>query len=148
MNNKDVKKMVNKLYAITCKFINKETISYLIFGVLTTLVDTITFFISNNVLKVEYVFATMVAWVLAVIFAYVTNKLWVFNSKNTKINVILKEAANFFIARILSLIFTIIWMIVTVEIIGVDEFLSKILANIFVVIINYLFSKLFIFKKA
>lgn len=138
--------MFNKLLAISNKFLNKETISYLIFGVLTTLVDAVAFFISNKILNIEYILATIIAWILAVLFAYITNKFWVFNSKSMKLAVVLKEAITFFIARLLSLGFTIIWMIFTVEMLNIDEFIAKLLANIFVVIMNYFFSKLLIFR--
>lgn len=139
--------MINKLLVISSKFLKKETISYLIFGVLTTLVDIVIFFICNKVCNIEYILATLIAWILAVLFAYVTNKFWVFNSKSLNLNVVLKETITFFIARFLSLGFTIIWMFLTVEILHVDEFISKLLVNIFVVLMNYLFSKLIIFKK-
>ncbi|WP_252221726.1 MULTISPECIES: GtrA family protein [unclassified Clostridium] len=139
--------MIDKLFMVANKFVNKETISYLIFGILTTLVDAVVFFISNKILNIEYVLSTIIAWILAVIFAYFTNKIWVFNSKNMKFNLILKEAFAFFIARLLSLGFTIVWMIVSVEMLKSDEFVAKILANIFVVIMNYFFSKILIFKN-
>lgn len=139
--------MLDNLVIILNKFINKETISYLVFGVLTTLVDAIVFFIGNKIFNIEYILATIIAWVLAVLFAYVTNKIWVFNSKNMEKDVLIKEAIAFFIARGISLAFTIVWMVFTVEVISLDEFISKVLANIFVVIMNYFFSKIFIFKN-
>lgn len=139
--------MIDKLILFATKFVNRETISYLIFGVLTTLVDAVVFFISNRILDVEYILATIIAWVLAVFFAYFTNKIWVFNSKNMKLDLIVKEAFVFFIARLLSLGFTIAWMFFCVEILEIDEFIAKLLANIFVVIMNYFFSKLFIFRN-
>lgn len=129
------------------KLFTKETISYLIFGVLTTVVDTITFYLCNNILKVEYIISTVIAWILAVFFAYFTNKIWVFKSKSNDIYMILKEILSFFFARLVSLIFTLLWMIVTVELLKLNEFISKILANFFVVIMNYFFSKLVIFKN-
>ncbi|GEA30421.1 GtrA family protein [Clostridium diolis] len=139
--------MMDRLILFTTKFVNRETISYLIFGVLTTLVDALVFFISNKVFCVEYILATVLAWILAVLFAYFTNKIWVFNSKNIKLELVIKEAFAFFIARLLSLVFTIVWMFLCVEILKLDEFIAKLLANVFVVIMNYFFSKLFIFKS-
>jgi putative flippase GtrA len=139
--------MMDRLILFTTKFVNRETISYLIFGVLTTLVDAIVFFISNKIFGIEYILATVIAWILAVLFAYFTNKIWVFNSKNMKLELVIKEAFAFFIARLLSLVFTIVWMFFCVEMLEVDEFAAKLLANIFVVIMNYFFSKLIIFKN-
>ena len=62
------------------KLINKETFSYLVFGVLTTVVDFLTYIILTH-LSVNYMFANVISWIFAVIFAYVTNKIFVFNSK-------------------------------------------------------------------
>lgn len=139
--------MLDKLKFIFMKVINAETISYIIFGGLTTLVDAVTFFLFNKVLNVEYIISTVAAWVLAVLFAYITNRIYVFKSCNNAVSEIVKECIKFFIARILSLIFTIIWMYCTVEWIRMDAMISKLLANIFVVVMNYFFSKLLIFKS-
>lgn len=139
--------MTQNLIIIMKKIINRETIMYLIFGVIATLVDAATFFVFNNILNVNYIISTVIAWIGAVLFAYITNKTWVFKSKKNNLSVVIKQAVTFFIARIISLVFTIIWMIWTVQLLHLDEFLAKLLANIFVVIMNYLFSKLFIFKK-
>lgn len=139
--------MKKKLFIIMKKIINRETISYIMFGILTTMVDAITFFISNKIFDVDYIISTIIAWILAVLFAYVTNKIWVFNSNSKKIIIVIKELIIFLIARLISLVFTIIWMIITVKLLKIDEMISKLLANAFVVIMNYFFSKLFIFKS-
>ncbi len=139
--------MNKKLFVIMKKIINRETISYIMFGILTTMVDAITFFISNKIFDVDYIISTIIAWILAVLFAYVTNKIWVFNSNSKKIIIVIKELIAFLIARLISLVFTIIWMIITVKLLKIDEMISKLLANAFVVIMNYFFSKLFIFKS-
>lgn len=137
--------MKTRLFILT-KLFTKETISYLIFGVLTTVVDAVTFYLCNNILKLEYIISTIMAWILAIFFAYFTNKIWVFKSKENNIYMIWKEILSFFFSRLVSLIFTLLWMVVTVELLKFNEFISKILANFFVVIMNYFFSKLFIFK--
>lgn len=139
------KNMKTRLFILT-KLFTKETISYLIFGVLTTVVDAVTFYLCNNILKLEYIISTIMAWILAIFFAYFTNKIWVFKSKENNIYMIWKEILSFFFSRLVSLIFTLLWMVVTVELLKFNEFISKILANFFVVIMNYFFSKLFIFK--
>lgn len=127
--------------------LNKEIAYYIIFGVLTTLVDTLAFYFSNTILNLNYIISTNIAWLLAVMFAYVTNRKWVFKSKAKKLNMILKEFLLFIIARLVSLGLTIIWMLITVELLNSDEFLAKLLANFFVIVINYIFSKIYIFKK-
>lgn len=128
------------------KIFNKEVILYLIFGVLTTIVDFIVFYISNKTLKIHYVIATCLAWIFAVLFAYLTNKIFVFSAIENKNN-IFKEIFYFFSLRLLSLVLSIIFMVVMIDFMFIPELISKILVNIFVVVANYFFSKLFIFKS-
>ena len=127
------------------KLFSKEVILYLIFGGLTTLVDFIVFYISNKTLKIHYVVATCLAWVFAVLFAYVTNKIFVFSAIENKHN-IFKEMLYFFGLRLASLGLSIVFMVIMVDFMLIPELISKILVNIFVVVANYFFSKLFIFK--
>lgn len=126
--------------------INREVIFYLIFGVLTTLIDYLVFIIFEKFLKINYIVANIFAWFFAVLFAYFTNKFWVFKSTLKKDN-LLKEIFSFFSLRIVSLIIAIVFMLVTVEIFNFNKLISKILSSVFVIIINYFFSKLFIFNK-
>ena len=134
------------LKSVYKKIFNKEVILYLIFGVLTTLVDFIVFYISNKTLNIHYVIATCLAWVFAVLFAYVTNKIFVFSAIKNKHN-IFKEMFYFFFLRLASLALSIIFMVIMVDFLSIPEVLSKILVNVFVVIANYFFSKIFIFKS-
>lgn len=128
------------------KLCNKEVILYLVFGVLTTMVDFIIFFISKNKFNIHYILANCIAWFFAVLFAYVTNKIFVFEHTKNNQN-IFKEMFYFFFFRLLSLILTIIFMFIMVDIININEDLSKIMVSVFVVIANYFFSKIFIFKS-
>jgi putative flippase GtrA len=81
----------------------KEIISYLFFGV-TTLVNFVSFWAFNKILGESlYLISNVIAWVISVVFAYVTNKLWVFESKSWKFRVLLKEVPEFFAARVFSL---------------------------------------------
>ncbi len=134
--------MFNKLFN---KIFNKEVILYLIFGVLTTIIDLIVFYIANNILNIHYVISTCLAWIFAVLFAYVTNKIFVFSSQK-KSKSIFKEMLYFFSLRLISLLMSIIFMFVMIDIINISSVISKILVNILVVISNYFFSKLYIFK--
>ena len=82
----------------------KEVISYLFFGVMTTLVNFVSFWAFNKILGESlYLISNVIAWVISVVFAYVTNKLWVFESKSWKFRVLLKEVPEFFAARVFSL---------------------------------------------
>lgn len=135
-----IEKIINKLF-------NREMISYLIFGVLTTVVNLVVFQLCDAVLGIYYIAANVIAWIIAVIFAYVTNKLFVFESKSWELKLVVREVISFGSARILSLLFETGFIALTVEVMGMPKFISKIIASIFVVIINYVASKLFIFKK-
>lgn len=123
-------------------------ISYLIFGGLTTLINIVTFVIFQSYLSVNYQFANIIAWFVSVVFAFVTNKLWVFGSKNTHFSGLIREILSFFGFRILSLVIDQLIMTIGVSVLHLDASLVKLFDQIFIVLINYIFSKLFIFKKS
>ena len=125
----------------------REVILYLIFGVLTTLVNLISYFLLTDVAGVNYLFSNVLAWVLSVLFAYGTNRVWVFQSQAKGTAAIVKEMASFFGARLFSGGLDMGIMFVCVSLIGLPDGVIKILSNILVIVLNYLFSKLWIFKK-
>ena len=132
--------MVNKLKKLIIKY--KEIILYLIFGLLTTLISIISFAICNKILNISWSFSNVVSWILSVSFAYVTNRIFVFKSKKKNI---LKEMIFFFGFRVLSLIIDMICMFILINILSVDSVVSKVIVQIIVVLLNYLFSKIFVF---
>jgi len=119
-----------------------EVLSYLFFGGCTTLVNIISFWLLR-LAKIELYTSNGLAWLIAVLFAFVTNKLFVFESKGNA----LKEMVSFFIFRVISLLFDMGIMYLLIDVINFNELASKIISNVFVIVINYLFSKMFIFKK-
>lgn len=121
----------------------KEIILYLVFGILTTIINVISFWLCNDILKMNYKLSNIIAWLLAVAFAFITNKLIVFESKQN----ILREGIVFFGARVFSLFVDMIIMIAMIDYLKIHALISKIIVNIIVVIINYIFSKYFIFQK-
>ncbi|MHC9533116.1 GtrA family protein [Dellaglioa sp. L3N] len=123
-------------------------ISYLIFGGLTTLINIIIFVIFHSYLSVNYQFANIIAWFVSVIFAFVTNKLWVFGSKNANFSGLMREILSFFGFRILSLVIDQLIMTIGISVLHLDASLVKLIDQVFIVVINYAFSKLFIFKKS
>lgn len=125
---------------------NYEIFSYLFFGVLTTLVNYVTYILSTRLFSIDVEVSTIIAWVISVIFAYITNKLFVFKSKTNKKG-LLKEISSFTLARIFSLILDVLIMFIFVSILHFNDLIIKILSNVIVVIVNYVLSKLFIFKK-
>ena len=124
----------------------REVLLYLVFGALTTLINIIAFYVFRK-LSIEIYTSNIIAWLLSVLFAFITNKLFVFESKNKNTKENIKEAVSFFSFRILSLIFDMVFMYLMIQIIKANEMLSKVISNVLVIILNYIFSKLFIFKK-
>lgn len=144
-----------KLMDLIRKVISKEVISYLFFGVMTTVVNFIIFGLCNG--RMNVLIANAIAWVGAVVFAFVTNKLFVFESKSWKSSVLLKEIPTFTGARLLTLGLEELGLLVMIEWLHLDEVLTlpfisgemiiKIIISVVVVVLNYVFSKILIFKK-
>ena len=166
---------MEKIKALWIKY--KEIIMYIIFGVLTTLVNWVTYalvepplssamhgsevtfslFGLNVAYKTFAIFlANFIAWVAGVAFAFVTNKLWVFESKSWKFSLVMKELWLFVAARLITGVLE--WVgVPLLEALGLDQtitlfgktiegFIAKIIVSVIVVILNYVFSKLIIFK--
>ena len=138
---------MEKLRKLWKTFINPETISYLIFGVLTTVINIATFNILNVQLHWGWQISNMLAWLIAVIFAFITNKLFVFQSKSFTLKLFLWEIITFLGARLLSLGVDMLGMWILLDFCGVNSMIAKVLVNVLVIIINYVLSKLIIFKK-
>lgn len=128
------------------KLINSEGIKYIIFGVLTTVINIFSYLVLNKI-GIYYVISNVIAFILSIIFAFITNKIYVFNSKTWNLNIVLRESITFLASRLASFIVDTLTLILLVEIIGINDFIAKIIANIIVIIINYLLSKLVVFKK-
>lgn len=124
---------------------NKEIIKYLIFGILTTLVNILCFYILDK-LNIDIYINNTISWIVSVIFAFITNKLYVFESKSLDIKIIFKEGTSFLGARIFSYFVDMGTIYLLFDGLRINKLISKIVSNIIVIIINYIFSK-FIFKK-
>lgn len=124
----------------------KEVVLYLFFGGLTTLVNIVSFSLLADWLGVYYLTANAAAWVLSVLFAYLTNRRFVFESKSHG-TAILRELALFVGCRLLSGALDMLCMYACVDLIHMPRLIAKILSNIIVIILNYLFSKFLIFRK-
>lgn len=122
----------------------KEVVMYVIFGVLTTAVNFVTYLLFARVLNIHYLISNVLAWFLSVLFAYITNKIWVFESKNPNI---LKEMSLFFGGRIFSGVVDTALMYLLIDVLVVSDVISKIIIQVIVVILNYVISKLIVFKK-
>lgn len=143
------------------KLINRETVLYFIFGVMTTLVNYSIFHLLYNIMAMQSAIANILAFLAALVFAYVVNKLFVFESKSWHWVVIGPEMLQFLLARIFAFLIEEAGILISdnwlklgrfnlftlwgIEVDGV--FFSKILLAVITVIINYIFCKLLVFKK-
>lgn len=151
--------MIKMIKSLLIKY--KELITYGVFGVATTVVNFITFKLFNVILGEEYyLLSNVIAWVVSVFFAYFTNKLWVFESKSMKADVVMKELLSFFAARGFSFIIEELGLYLLVDVAKLSDYslnlvyfnlsgtmISKVLIAAVVVVLNYFFSKMFIFRK-
>lgn len=141
--------MIKKIIDLMKKY--EEIISYLIFGVLTTVVSFITYFLFTRLIftggtQLNIQISNVLSWICAVSFAYITNRTFVFKSKNTGKELI-KEISSFVGARVFSLVVDMVCMFVLIEWIHLNDIIAKLIVQVIVVVMNYVLSKLFIFKK-
>ena len=132
----------------TLFFKYKEQILYILFGVFTTVVNIVVFAVCADMMHLDTYISNFAAWVSAVTFAYITNKLWVFESKTTDAKELFREIVSFTGARVLTLGIDMVLMFVGVDILHINKLIVKVLANVVVIVSNYVLSKLFIFKKS
>lgn len=128
----------------------EELINYLIIGILTTIVSLVTYYLltltildANN--KVYLQIANIISWLASVTFAYFTNRKFVFKVKN-KSNI--KECLNFYISRISTLLIDMIIMYIFVSILKFDNKIVKLIAQVVIIILNYILSKFIVFKSS
>lgn len=140
---------MNIIKSLIKKFCTKEFIFYLIFGVLTTILSlsvyyfcVLTFLNPNNAFQLQI--ANILSWILAVAFAYATNRKFVFESKDPNK---LKELIKFVTARLLTLFLDMLVMFILVTLLHFNDKISKLISQVIITISNYIFSKIFVFKK-
>jgi len=120
----------------------EEIIKYLVAGVCTTIVSLLSYNLLRNI-NIDYQISNVISWILAVTFAYFINKYYVF--KSSKKNIL--EFVNFFKYRLLSLLIEIGTMYLFVSVFSINDRISKLIVQVIVQVLNYIFSKLFVFKK-
>lgn len=125
----------------------KEILLYLIFGGFTTLINIASYWVCDDLFHWGTIASTIIAWFLSVIFAFITNKLFVFESKNISLKTLIFEIFSFFGCRVFSGLIDLGIMWLTVDIFHWNNLLMKIISNVLVIILNYIFSKVFIFRK-
>ena len=139
--------MIDKIVSLIKRY--EEIIRYLIIGILTTIVSLATYYICvltfldpKNAIQLQI--ANVISWIGSVAFAYITNRIFVFKSKSKKI---LKEVTLFSCSRIITLFADMFIMFIMVTALGINDKISKLVVQVVVTILNYIFSKLLVFKK-
>lgn len=125
----------------------RELILYVFFGGLTTLVNWAGYWLLADVFHVPYLWATAIAQILSILFAYVTNRIWVFESKAKGFSAVFWEMVRFFGCRAASFVLDLMCMRIGVGGLHINDMVMKLLSNVIVVIVNYVFSKLIVFRK-
>ena len=128
-----IKKAIRMLFT-------REMLSYIFFGICTTVVNIVVFQACTALLHWNWAVSNVLAWILSVLFAFVTNKLFVFQSKKSGSKRFIWEAVTFFAAPMAGM-----WLLL--DCLNVNSLLSKILMNVVVIIVNYILSKFIIFRK-
>lgn len=131
------------LIDLWCKY--KKIILYLIFGACTTFINIITYFLFKSA-GFNITVSSVLSWILSVLFAYITNKLCVFESKQSDFIIMLKEIISFASGRITTGILDLIIVLICVGELHFNELIVKIVSNIIVIVLNYIISKLLVFK--
>lgn len=124
-----------------------ELFMYVVMGVFTTAINILSFYVFEKLLNINYMIANVLAWILSVLFAYFSNKKYVFANEDYDHGFNWKEMMSFFSFRFLSLGIDMVVLFVLVQWIHISPLIAKIISNVFVLIANYVFSKFIIFKK-
>ncbi len=135
----------DKVWRLFLKY--KEVIMYLVFGGLTTLINIVVYAVCARVIGMNTLPANATALTVSILFAYITNKLFVFESKTDTMKEVFREFFSFIVCRLGTGALDMLFMFVSVDVFGFYDVVMKILSNIIVVILNYVFSKLVIFAK-
>lgn len=123
--------------------LDRELVLYVFFGTLTFLVNIITYFLFLDVLGINYLISNILAWFFSVLFAYITNRIWVFESRSPDI---LREMSLFFGGRIFSGAVDTGLMYLFIDVLTIGDLISKIVVQVIVIVLNYIFSKLIVFR--
>ena len=136
--------MIKTIKELLIKY--KEIISYLFFGVLTTAVDFVSYYTLTRFLHLEEGFSNVLAQFIAILFAYITNKLFVFEDKTNDFKSLIIQFGKFFSLRLVTLVLNSVMFIVMIDKLRVNDIVTKVIVSVIVIILNYVFSKLIVFK--
>lgn len=140
-----MKKLWNFAWDMYRKY--EEGISYLFWGGVAFVLSMVLFYIFANIMMLDEQIANIITWVICVIFAYLTNRTFVFKSKTTGAKAVTKEFVDFTAARLATLVLENAVLLVCIDLFLWHNMLAKLLGQFLVIVSNYVLSKLWIFKK-
>lgn len=126
---------------------NKEMILYLFFGGLAFIVSIGTYGLFSEICHMNVLIANIISWVITVMFAFVTNRIWVFESPTETIKELCYQMFKFYTGRVITLVIEEAILIVFITWLGFNSMIIKVIAQVVVIVLNYIISKLIIFKK-
>ncbi|PAK84095.1 GtrA family protein [Lentilactobacillus parakefiri] len=138
--------MIDRLKKLYDKY--EEVIAYLFWGLLTTAVNVLIFSGLHLFTNMNYMVNNFIAWVISVLFAYITNKAYVFHSPSKSFLSDLKEMSSFFGGRVATLVIEWILLWIGISLMHQNQILVKIFENVVVIILNYFWSKWAVFKNS
>lgn len=137
---------MEKINKLIKKMLDRDVILYIIFGILTTLVNFVTFYILNSLMKVNANISNLVAIPLAILFAYFTNRKWVFHTQAKGFKENFNEFCKFIAGRAVTMIIEFFGCML-LFMIPIPEIISKLIVSVIIVILNFFISKFFAFKQ-
>lgn len=124
----------------------KDLIPYAVFGVLSTILNIVSYWILAHPVHMPVMASTIVAWIITVLFVYVTNRKWVFHSEADSAKAVVTEIISFFACRVGTELIDLFCMWLFVDMLHMNDMVIKVIANVIVIIVNYLASKFVIFR--
>ncbi len=126
----------------------KHFIAYAFFGVCTTVVNVSSYYVCAEVLSIANIPAVIIAWIIAIAFAFIVNKIWVFESRAYDCRTIIREALTFTTCRLLTGLIDIVIMYIAVDVCNSEPVVWKALSDLIAIVLNYLAMRFLVFIKA
>lgn len=126
---------------------NKEMLLYLFFGGLSFVVSVVTYGIFNQGIGLNELIANVISWIITVIFAFFTNRIWVFNAPTNGVKEFIAQIVSFFGGRVVTLVIEEVILLVFITWLDFPSMVIKIIAQVVVIVLNYVISKLVVFKN-
>lgn len=126
---------------------NKEILLYLFLGGITTIISIISYAVCNITFGINELIANIISWMLAVLFAFFTNRKWVFEATVHTVKELVRQMLYFFGGRLATLLVEEVILFIFITWLGLDSMLIKVIAQVVVIMLNYIISKFWVFKK-